>query len=96
MVPIHPASVMPMTDPTIAHKRVASRRQAIDAKHPVLDWKITTHSGTVDMATCLLAPSHDRRSSRGIDSFGKYSDSAEGSFQRLRERPRRHLDRASF
>jgi hypothetical protein len=37
MVPIHPASAMPMADPTIAHKRLASLCRAIDAKHPVLD-----------------------------------------------------------
>ena len=35
---------------------------------------ITVHSGAVDMARYLLAPSHDRPSSQGIDSFGKYSD----------------------
>ena len=98
MAPINPASGMPIADLTIAHKRVEALCQSIGAKHSVLDWK---HHGAfrhgafrvVDMARYLLAPSHDRPSSQGIDSFGKYLDQLKGAFRGPVAGSRRTLDR---
>src|SRR4029079_4953772 len=40
VVPIDPASWMPVADLTITHKRVEALGEAVKAKHPVLDGKL--------------------------------------------------------